>query len=114
MPGLKAALEAIDNRSDFKTFMQNYAFAHGGVNNKGPRRDGPREEGFVCVPCTMLPWIVLTAMRPSFHRSPRSLRTHPRRATLPRRSRRIAAGRRSALTWRSRWHATTSTSRPSW
>lgn len=47
MSGLKAALEAIDNRSDFKTFMQNYAFAHGGINNKGPRRDGPREEGFV-------------------------------------------------------------------
>ena len=84
MPGLKAALEAIDNRSDFKTFMQNYAFAHGGVNNKGPRRDGPREEGFVCVPCTMLPWIVLTAMRPSFHRSPRSLRTSaPPHASSP-------------------------------
>ncbi|EPT01218.1 hypothetical protein FOMPIDRAFT_1145269 [Fomitopsis schrenkii] len=47
MSGLKAALEAIDNRSDFKTFMQNYAFAHGGINNKGPRRDGPREEGFL-------------------------------------------------------------------
>lgn len=46
-PGLRASLEAIDNRSDFKTYMQNYAFAHGGANSRGPRRDGPRDEGFV-------------------------------------------------------------------
>ncbi|TFY53332.1 hypothetical protein EVJ58_g9509 [Rhodofomes roseus] len=47
LPGLKTALESIDNRSDFKTYMQNYAFAHGGANSRGPRRDGPREEGFM-------------------------------------------------------------------
>ncbi|KAH9830027.1 Rho GTPase activation protein [Rhodofomes roseus] len=47
LPGLKTALESIDNRSDFKTYMQNYAFAHGGANSRGPRRDGPREEGFL-------------------------------------------------------------------
>ena len=35
-PGLKATLEAIDNRADFKVFMQNYAYAHGGTQ-KGPR-----------------------------------------------------------------------------
>ncbi|PCH44144.1 GTPase activating protein [Wolfiporia cocos MD-104 SS10] len=45
--GLKATLESIDNRSDFKTYMQNYAFAHGGANSKGPRRDGPRDEGYL-------------------------------------------------------------------
>ncbi|KAI6124881.1 hypothetical protein EDD16DRAFT_1473803 [Pisolithus croceorrhizus] len=44
--GLKALYEAIDNRADFKTYMQNYAYAHGGVA-KGPRREGPAEEGFL-------------------------------------------------------------------
>jgi len=44
--GLKTAIEMIDNRGDFKTYMQNYAFAHGS-SNRGPRREGPSEEGFV-------------------------------------------------------------------
>ncbi|OBZ66849.1 Rho GTPase-activating protein 23 [Grifola frondosa] len=46
-PGLKATMESIDNRSDFKTYMQNYAYAHGGTNTRGPRRDGPRDEGYL-------------------------------------------------------------------
>ncbi|KAL6305482.1 Rho GTPase activation protein, partial [Sparassis latifolia] len=46
--GLKLIIESIDNRSDFKTYMQNYAFAHGVGNNRGPRRDGHREEGDAC------------------------------------------------------------------
>lgn len=46
--GLKALIESIDNRADFKTYMQNYAYAHGGAP-RGPRREGPAEEGFVCV-----------------------------------------------------------------
>lgn len=50
-PGLKSILESIDNRSDFKAFMQNYAFAHGGAN-RGPRREGPREEGYVRISLT--------------------------------------------------------------
>lgn len=45
--GLRASLETIDNRSDFKTYMQHYAFAHGGANYTGPRRRGPESEGFV-------------------------------------------------------------------
>lgn len=45
-PGLKAIFESVDNRTDFKTYMQNYAYAH--VGPKGPRREGPPEEGFVC------------------------------------------------------------------
>jgi Rho GTPase-activating protein RGD1 len=44
--GLKANIEAIDNRADFRVYMQNYAYAHGGVV-RGPRRDGPPEAGFV-------------------------------------------------------------------
>jgi len=44
-PGLKAIFEAIDNRTDFKSYMQNYAVARGSL--KGPRRDGPYDEGFV-------------------------------------------------------------------
>ncbi|KAH8111067.1 RhoGAP-domain-containing protein [Phellopilus nigrolimitatus] len=46
-PGLKATIEFIDNRTDFKTYMQNYAYAHGGQAQRGPRRDGPWEEGFL-------------------------------------------------------------------
>jgi len=45
-PGLKATIESIDNRSDFKVYMQNYAYAHGGVQ-RGPRRTGPEHEGFL-------------------------------------------------------------------
>ncbi|KAF9054607.1 GTPase activating protein [Panaeolus papilionaceus] len=45
--GLKATIETIDNRSDFKTYMQNYAFARGGAPPRGPRREGPQDEGFL-------------------------------------------------------------------
>ena len=45
-PGIKTTIESIDNRSDFKVYMQNYAYAHGGVQ-RGPRRTGPEHEGFV-------------------------------------------------------------------
>lgn len=45
-PGIKATIESIDNRSDFKTYMQNYAYAHSGVQ-RGPRRTGPEHEGFL-------------------------------------------------------------------
>lgn len=44
--GLKNAVDSIDNRADFKTFVQNYQVAHG-RDYRGPRRDGPYEEGFV-------------------------------------------------------------------
>ncbi|KAH9928794.1 hypothetical protein B0H21DRAFT_837945 [Amylocystis lapponica] len=45
-PGLKAIVESIDNRSDFNTFLTNYAFAHEGSAVR-VRRDGPREEGYL-------------------------------------------------------------------
>ncbi|ETW79293.1 hypothetical protein HETIRDRAFT_323566 [Heterobasidion irregulare TC 32-1] len=45
-PGLKATIESIDNRADFKVYMQHYAYAHGGVQ-RGPRRTGPEHEGFL-------------------------------------------------------------------
>lgn len=44
--GLKSAAEAVDNRGDFKTFMQNYQVVHG-RDYRGPRREGPYDEGFV-------------------------------------------------------------------
>ncbi|KAE8257732.1 hypothetical protein A4X13_0g2159 [Tilletia indica] len=44
--GLKHAIETIDNRGDFKQFMQNYIVVHGSTY-RGPRREGPPEEGFV-------------------------------------------------------------------
>ena len=42
---MKAIFEAIDNRTDFKSYMQNYAVARN--TPRGPRREGPFEEGFV-------------------------------------------------------------------
>ncbi|KAG8930277.1 hypothetical protein FRC02_004410 [Tulasnella sp. 418] len=44
-PGIKPIVESIDNRTDFKVYMQNYAIA----NNRpmGPRREGPADEGFL-------------------------------------------------------------------
>ncbi|KAJ3789826.1 Rho GTPase activation protein [Lentinula aff. detonsa] len=45
--GLKIAMEAIDNRGDFRTYMQNYAYAHSVSPTKGPRREGPSDEGFL-------------------------------------------------------------------
>ncbi|GAW03253.1 hypothetical protein LENED_004962 [Lentinula edodes] len=45
--GLKTAIEAIDNRGDFRTYMQNYAYAHSVSPNRGPRREGPSDEGFL-------------------------------------------------------------------
>ncbi|KAF8637522.1 hypothetical protein AX17_002766 [Amanita inopinata Kibby_2008] len=44
--GLKATIETIDNRGDFKTYMQHYVYARG-PSIKGPRREGPVDEGFL-------------------------------------------------------------------
>lgn len=43
-PGIKDIMKGIDNQGDFRVFMQNYAVSHA---PKGPRREGPWEEGFV-------------------------------------------------------------------
>lgn len=48
-PGLKAIAESIDNRDDFKNFMQNYAVTFAASGQKALRREGPPEEGFVRV-----------------------------------------------------------------
>jgi hypothetical protein len=45
-PGLKAIMESIDNRADFKAYVQNYRIVHQG-SGRGPRREGPAEQGFV-------------------------------------------------------------------
>ena len=58
-PGLKAIMESIDNRTDFKTFMQAYIYAHGGTNTRGPRRNGPQDEGFVSVLDVLTNFLVL-------------------------------------------------------
>ncbi|KAK2465708.1 hypothetical protein APHAL10511_002252 [Amanita phalloides] len=44
--GLKATIETIDNRGDFKTFMQNYVYARGSAI-KGPGREGPADGGLL-------------------------------------------------------------------
>ncbi|KAF8317782.1 Rho GTPase activation protein [Cantharellus anzutake] len=43
-PGIKHVINSIDNAHDFKVFMQHYLVAHA---PKGPRREGPWEEGFL-------------------------------------------------------------------
>lgn len=68
-PGLKPTIESIDNRLDFKTYMQNYAYAHGG-QSRGPRRDGPREEGFVSTVAPTLRCCNWMVHCPSFHLYP--------------------------------------------
>jgi hypothetical protein len=46
-PGLKPTMESIDNRGDFRNFVQNYRVAHAGDMPRGPRREDPREERYV-------------------------------------------------------------------
>ncbi|BGO95571.1 hypothetical protein NBRC10512_007828 [Rhodotorula toruloides] len=49
-PGIKAVIDAVDVREDFKTFMQQYALNWQMSGQRGPRRDGPAEEGFPARP----------------------------------------------------------------
>lgn len=65
LAGLKATMDSIDNRGDFKTYMQNYTVAFnsgsvgaGTISGRILRREGPWEEGFVSTPffsCTNSP-----------------------------------------------------------
>lgn len=64
MAGLRTLFENIDNRGDFKVFMQNYAVAHAAhANNSSSsnvrilRRYGPSEEGYVSF--LLYLWVVL-------------------------------------------------------
>lgn len=64
-PGLKATIESIDNRSDFKTYMQNYAYTRGSVISRGPRREGPADEGFVsCGPISICCALIVSQLPP--------------------------------------------------
>lgn len=54
-PGLKHIVENIDNREDFRSYMQNYAVTFAASGQKTLRREGPPEEGFVRVGGTLLP-----------------------------------------------------------
>lgn len=50
-PGLKTVVESIDLREDFKTYMQQYSLNwQMSGHQRGPRRDGPDEDGFVGSP----------------------------------------------------------------
>ena len=49
-PGIKVVIQSIDNQQDFRVYMQNYAVSHA---PRGPRREGPWEEGFVRIPLEM-------------------------------------------------------------
>jgi Rho GTPase-activating protein RGD1 len=51
-PGLKAIMESIDNRADFKDYVQAYRVAHQGMV-RGPQREDPIERGFVSNFCIL-------------------------------------------------------------
>ncbi|GAA5918455.1 hypothetical protein JCM6882_005138 [Rhodosporidiobolus microsporus] len=45
-PGIKSVVDAIDVREDFKVFMQQFALNWQMSGQRGPRREGPADEGF--------------------------------------------------------------------
>ncbi|GAA6023927.1 hypothetical protein JCM10207_009279 [Rhodosporidiobolus poonsookiae] len=45
-PGIKSVVDTIDVREDFKTFMQQFALNWQMSGQRGPRREGPADEGF--------------------------------------------------------------------
>ncbi|BGP17900.1 Rho GTPase-activating protein [Rhodosporidiobolus nylandii] len=45
-PGIKSVVDAVDVRDDFKTFMQQFALTWQMSGQRGPRREGPADEGF--------------------------------------------------------------------
>ncbi|GJN90452.1 hypothetical protein Rhopal_003463-T1 [Rhodotorula paludigena] len=45
-PGIKNVVDAIDVREDFKTFMQQFALNWQMSGQRGPRREGPADEGY--------------------------------------------------------------------
>ncbi|GAA5833122.1 hypothetical protein JCM11251_006522 [Rhodosporidiobolus azoricus] len=45
-PGVKTVVDAIDVREDFKVFMQQFALNWQMSGQRGPRREGPADEGF--------------------------------------------------------------------
>lgn len=119
-PGLRPTFQAIDNRADFRVFMQNYAVAYTGP--RGPRREGPWQEGFVrpllhspihsptLTHTRFLPFSPTSSCRPCrtmVSARHRSLPRHPApRSARPRcrckDTHRTACDRRSASIWQSR------------
>ncbi|GAA5852509.1 hypothetical protein JCM9279_003479 [Rhodotorula babjevae] len=45
-PGVKGVVDSIDIREDFKTFMQQFSLNWQMSGQRGPRREGPADEGF--------------------------------------------------------------------
>ncbi|GAA5878041.1 hypothetical protein JCM8547_005603 [Rhodosporidiobolus lusitaniae] len=45
-PGIKSVVDVIDVREDFKTFMQQFTLNWQMSGQRGPRREGPADEGF--------------------------------------------------------------------
>ncbi|TYJ59114.1 hypothetical protein B9479_000103 [Cryptococcus floricola] len=76
-PGLKAIFESIDNRTDFKSYMQNYAVIRG--TPRGPRREGPYDDGFQMP----LPPHVQRSQDSTFSASQSSAHTSPQPQALP-------------------------------
>ncbi|SCZ87902.1 BZ3500_MvSof-1268-A1-R1_Chr2-3g05370 [Microbotryum saponariae] len=46
-PGLKTMADLIDTREDFKQYMQQYSVSWQMSGQRGPKRDGPTEDGFM-------------------------------------------------------------------
>jgi len=45
--GIKSAIEVIDTREDFRNYMSQYKVSWMASGQRGPRRDGPLEDGYV-------------------------------------------------------------------
>jgi len=60
-PGLKAIMESIDNRADFKDYVQAYRVANHGIG-RGPNREDPIEPTYVSF---LLPLILTGKLRMS-------------------------------------------------
>ncbi|GAA5877508.1 hypothetical protein JCM1840_003876 [Sporobolomyces johnsonii] len=75
-PGVKAVVDAIDVREDFKTYMQQYSLNWQMSGQRGPRRDGPPEDGFLTRP-TLSPRASSQNLRPLVPPTPTGPPTRP-------------------------------------
>ncbi|CEQ41510.1 SPOSA6832_03229, partial [Sporobolomyces salmonicolor] len=75
-PGVKAVVDAIDVREDFKTYMQQYSLNWQMSGQRGPRREGPPEDGFLTRP-TLSPRASSQNLRPLVPPTPSGPPTRP-------------------------------------
>lgn len=75
--GLKAVVDAIDVRDDFKNYMQQYGINWQMSGQRGPRREGPPEDGFVRSDQTRVDHRIAADIFPLFSFPPLDHLSHP-------------------------------------